>query len=302
MYADNRSRRPVSLRHDYLRRSWCLREDRRRRRGLLLISTWLTPLRLAVTFLTIFPLARNLNWEPSDVSNSRAFYPAVGLLMGLLLVGVEEGSSQLFSAPMTAAFLVAAMVIITRAFHLDGLMDICDGVFGGFTPERRLEIMKDSRVGAFGVAGGVVVLLLKYAAFVTLLTIPEPGKVWALLLFPAISRWTMVVLLGAFPYVRTHGLGSPFHGSGIKVSTAIAGISILSAAILLGGFAGLGLLIGAMVMAWIMGWGMAKSLGGLTGDAYGATNEIIEMTVIIVATALAAQEWLEPLPDLLERF
>ena len=160
--------------------------------------------------------------------------------MGLLLVGIEEGSSQLFSAPMTAAFLVAAMVIITRALHLDGLMDICDGVFGGFTPERRLEIMKDSRVGAFGVAGGVVVLLLKYAAFVTLLTIPEPGKVWALLLFPAISRWTMVVLLGAFPYVRTHGLGSPFHDSGIKVSTAIAGISILAGAILLGGFAGLG--------------------------------------------------------------
>ena len=255
-----------------------------------------------MTFLTIFPLARNLNWEPSDVSNSRAFYPAVGLLMGLLLVGIEEGSSQLFSPPMTAAFLVAAMVIITRALHLDGLMDICDGVFGGFTPERRLEIMKDSRVGAFGVAGGVVVLLLKYAAFVTLLTIPEPGKVWALLLFPAISRWTMVVLLGAFPYVRTHGLGSPFHGSGTKVSTAIAGISILSAAILLGGFAGLGLLIGAMVMAWILGLGMAKSLGGLTGDAYGATNEIIEMIVIIVATALAAQEWLEPLPDLLERF
>ena len=73
-----------------------------------------------MTFLTIFPLARNLNWEPSDVSNSRAFYPAVGLLMGLLLVGIEEGSSQLFSAPMTAAFLVAAMVIITRALHLDG--------------------------------------------------------------------------------------------------------------------------------------------------------------------------------------
>jgi adenosylcobinamide-GDP ribazoletransferase len=257
---------------------------------------------LAVTFLTLFPLAHNLNWDPRDVSNSRAFYPAVGLLMGLLLVGIEEGSSQVFAAPMTAAFLVATMVIVTRALHLDGLMDICDGVFGGFTPERRLEIMKDSRVGAFGVVGGVVVLLLKYAALVSLLTIPEPGKVWALLLFPAISRWTMVVLLGAFPYVRTQGLGSPFHGNGIKIPTIVAGLTILAAAILLGGFAGLGLLIGAIVTAWIMGWGMAKSLGGLTGDAYGATNEIIEMTVIIVATALAAQEWLEPLPDLLERF
>ena len=222
--------------------------------------------------------------------------------MGLLLVGIEEGSSQLFSAPLTAAFLVAALVIITRALHLDGLMDICDGVFGGFTPERRLEIMKDSRVGAFGVAGGVTVLLLKYAALVSLLTILEPGKEWALLLFPAISRWTMVVLLGAFPYVRSQGLGSPFHGSGIKVSTSVAGLSMLAAALLLGGFAGLGLLLGATAMAWLMGWGLAKSLGGLTGDAYGAANEIIEMTVIIIATALAAQEWLEPLPDLLDRF
>ena len=255
-----------------------------------------------MTFLTIFPVSRNLDRGPMDLSNSRAFYPAVGLLMGLLLVGVEEGSSRIFTEPMTAAFLVATMVIVTRALHLDGLMDVCDGVFGGFTPERRLEIMRDSRVGAFGVVGGVTVLLLKYAALLSLLTLSEPGKEWALLLFPALSRWTMVVLLGVFPYVRSQGLGSPFHGGGIKIATTVAGLSALAASFLLGGFAGLGLFFGAMAMAWLLGWAMAKSLGGLTGDTYGATNEIIETTVIIVATALAAQEWLEPLPDLLERF
>jgi len=255
-----------------------------------------------VTFLTIFPASRNLDRGPMDLSNSRAFYPAVGLLMGLLLVGVEEGSSRIFTEPMTAAFLVATMVIVTRALHLDGLMDVCDGVFGGFTPERRLEIMRDSRVGAFGVVGGVTVLLLKYGALLSLLMLSEPGKEWALLLFPALSRWTMVVLLGVFPYVRSQGLGSPFHGGGIKIATTVAGLSALAASILLGGFAGLGLFFGVMAMAWLLGWAMAKSLGGLTGDTYGATNEIIETTVIIVATALASQEWLEPLPDLLERF
>jgi len=218
------------------------------------------------------------------------------------LVGVEEGSSRLFSEPMTAAFLVATMVIVTRALHLDGLMDVCDGVFGGFTTERRLEIMRDSRVGAFGVVGGVTVLLLKYGALLSLLLLSEPGKEWALLLFPAISRWTMVVLLGAFPYVRTQGLGSPFHGGGIKIATTIAGVSALAASFLLGGFAGLGLFFGAVALAWLMGSAMAKALGGLTGDTYGATNEIIETAVIIAATALAAQEWLEPLPDLLDRF
>jgi len=221
--------------------------------------------------------------------------------MGLLLVGVEEGSGRIFSEPLTAAFLVAVMVIVTRGLHLDGLMDVCDGVFGGFTPERRLEIMRDSRVGAFGVVGGVTVLLLKYSALVALMTIPEPGKEWALLLFPALSRWTMVVLLGAFPYVRSQGLGSPFHGTRIKTATSVAGLSALAASFLLGGFAGLGLFFGAMIVAWLMGWAMAKSLGGLTGDTYGAANEVIETTVIIVATALAAQEWLEPLPELLDR-
>ncbi|PKB72409.1 MAG: hypothetical protein BZY87_00220 [SAR202 cluster bacterium Io17-Chloro-G6] len=257
---------------------------------------------MAVTFLTIFPISRDLDRGPQDISSSRAFYPAIGLLIGLLLVGVEEGSSRIFSEPMTAAFLVATLVIITRALHLDGLMDVCDGVFGGFTPERRLEIMRDSRVGAFGVVGGVTVILLKYGALVSLLILDEPGKEWALLLFPALSRWTMVILLGAFPYVRTQGLGSPFHGSGIKAATTVAGLSALAASFLLGGFAGLGLFLGACAMACLMGWAMAKALGGLTGDTYGATNEIIETTVIIVATALAAQEWLEPLPDLLDRF
>ena len=239
---------------------------------------------------------------PRNISHSRAFYPAIGLMIGLVLVGVEEGSSRVFSEPLTAAFLVAVMIVVTRGLHLDGLMDVFDGVFGGFTPERRLEIMRDSRVGAFGVIGAIAVLLLKYGALVSLLMLPQPGKEWALFLFPTLSRWTMVVLLGAFPYVRTQGLGSPFHGTGIKIATTIAGISALAASVLLGGFAGLGLFFGVTVVAWLMGWAIAKTLGGLTGDAYGATNEIIETVVLIVATALATQEWLEPLLDRIRRF
>ena len=239
---------------------------------------------------------------PRNISHSRAFYPAIGLMIGLVLVGVEEGSRRVFSEPLTAAFLVAVMIVVTRGLHLDGLMDVFDGVFGGFTPERRLEIMRDSRVGAFGVIGAIAVLLLKYGALVSLLMLPQPGKEWALFLFPTLSRWTMVVLLGAFPYVRTQGLGSPFHGTGIKIATTIAGISALAASVLLGGFAGLGLFFGVTVVAWLMGWAIAKTLGGLTGDAYGATNEIIETVVLIGATALATQEWLEPLLDLLRRF
>ena len=103
-----------------------------------------------------------------DISNSRAWFPLVGLLIGFLLVLVQLGASQLFSGFLTAAVLLFVLSAVTRALHLDGLMDVCDGIFGGHTPERRLEIMKDPHVGAFGVVGLVLILLLKFGALVSL--------------------------------------------------------------------------------------------------------------------------------------
>jgi adenosylcobinamide-GDP ribazoletransferase len=90
----------------------------------------------------------------------------VGLLVGLLMLGLERGVREIFPVYLTAAMLVVALVIVTRGLHQDGLMDTCDGLFGGFSRERRLEIMRDSQVGAFGMAGAACLLLLKYGALV----------------------------------------------------------------------------------------------------------------------------------------
>lgn len=252
--------------------------------------------------MTLAPVWPSFHLNQRDISDSRAFYPAVGLLLGILLVGIEEGASRVFPLHLTAAILLAATVACTRALHLDGLMDVCDGVFGGYTRERRLEIMKDSNVGSFGVAGGVAVLVLKYGALVALLDQDDSGKEWALILFPAISRWAMVVAVGAFPYSRNQGLGSPFHQGGAKLATLTAAIIVLAASFLLGGFAGLGLLVGVTFLALLLGWAMARVLGGLTGDTYGAINEVSEVALLTAAVGLASYEWLEPLPDLLDRF
>ena len=83
----------------------------------------------------------------------------MGLLIGLMLVGLEWGCSEVFPVYLSAAVLLVSLIVVNRGLHLDGLMDSCDGLFGGFTQERRLEIMRDSQVGAFGVAGGAAVLL-----------------------------------------------------------------------------------------------------------------------------------------------
>ena len=284
-----------------------------------MVSFWLEPLRAAVSFLTVVPIGRRISPSQSTdqlaVSNSRAFFPFVGLLLGLVLVGVEAGSARIFPVYLTAGILLVVMVLATRGLHLDGLMDVCDGLFGGYTKERRLEIMKDPHVGAFGVVAGSMLILLKFAALLSLLDpqfiggappgsttllmavaiSSQPGKVLALLLFPTLSRWAMVVCLGAFPYVRQQGLGSPFHQVGAKPATVAAALTALAASLILGGFGGLGLLAGVTLLALAAGWIMARAFGGLTGDCYGAVNEVSEVAVLAGAVALAHQEWLMPI-------
>ena len=218
------------------------------------------------------------------------------------MVGVELGGRELFPVYLTAALLLVVLVMATRGLHQDGFMDVCDGLFGGYTRERRLEIMRDSNVGAFAVAGAASLLILKYGALLSLLTIPSPGKEWSLLLFPMMSRWSMVVALEAFPYVRGDGLGSPFHEGGSRLATFIAVLIAVLASAVLGGIGGIGLLFGASVLAWFLGKVMSNMLGGLTGDSYGAINEVTEVGVLVAAVALLPHGLIEPLPALLGVF
>ena len=217
-----------------------------------------------------------------------------------MLVGLEWGCSEVFPVYLSAAVLMVSLILVNRGLHLDGLMDSCDGLFGGFTKERRLEIMRDSQVGAFGVAGGAGVLLLKYGALVSLLGLSGHDPKWSLLLFPMLSRWSMVVALGSFPYVRSQGLGSPFHQGGILLPTVMAGITAIAGAVLLGSIAGAGMLVGATLIGWLTGKCMAAKLGGLSGDSYGAINETVEVLALMAVVAMASHAWVEPLTSILD--
>ena len=253
------------------------------------------PLLVALSFLTLAPVGLSTATD-REISRSRGWYPLVGLLYGLLLVGVAELCRWLrIEAPLTAALLMAALAVANRFLHLDGLMDVCDGVWGGRTVERRLEIMRDSRVGAFAVAGAGCVLLVKYGALTTLLA--GDGIVWpALLFFPTVSRWTMTLLLTVFPYGRQQGIGTAFT-SGAKPWLATGWALVFAGLIAAGtgGFAGLAVWAGVSVLALLMGMVLAKKLGGgLTGDCYGAVNEMVESAALIVLVALLAQGWFGP--------
>ena len=255
----------------------------------------------SLSFLTVVPSTRNKTLTQREISDSRAYFPLVGLLLGVALVGLERGAREVFPIYLTAALLVVFLIVVTRGLHLDGFMDICDGLFGNHTRERRLEIMKDSHVGAFAVAGAASLLLLKCAAILSLLSLAESGGSsisWSLLLFPMLSRWSMVIAIGAFPYARHHGLGSPYQQGPAKLATLAAVMVAVLASGLLGGVVGLSLLASISILACLLGLAMTRMLGGLTGDAYGAINEVVEVVVLIAAVALLPYGWVEPLPVL----
>lgn len=240
-------------------------------------------LRFAIGFLTILPVApRNV---PVSLASSRAYFPLVGLILGGILALIDYLWPLLGGATLIeAAILVVVLAVMTRALHLDGFMDSCDALLGGFTRERRLEILKDSHVGAFAVVGVVCLMLLKLSA---ILELPLGVRIPVLIIFPCLSRWGVLLSMEMFPYVRSQGLGTSFH-SGSKRWQVIAGFVVaLVAAILASGFMGLLLLVSATAVVWILGnWSM-RLLGGVTGDIYGAINEVTEVVVLIIAVILA---------------
>jgi adenosylcobinamide-GDP ribazoletransferase len=237
---------------------------------------------LALTFLTVFPWPRFGEVTSGDLARSLFWFPWVGALLGLVYWVVGAGLSHYFPPSAAAALLLALTVFLTRGLHLDGLADTVDGLGGGRTPEARLAIMKDSRLGAFGAISLVLVLLLKYSFFLVLF---DRGLARDLVLFPIISRWGIVVLTGLAPYARPGGgLGQAMTGGAtpglITGSTLVA----LLFSFLAGGYTGPISLVLAALVVWASRY-FRRRLGGVTGDVYGAVNEILE-TLVLGVTVL----------------
>ncbi len=245
---------------------------------------WWEDYRIAGGFLTIFPVARGLSVEPQRLARSMAFFPAVGLTLGLALVGIDWALSPLIPRQVLDAFLILALIVATGGLHLDGLADLVDGLAGGRDREGALRIMKDSRVGAMGATALVMALLLKY---LSLYTIPLEYKSAALLLVPAAGRWIQVVLASSCRYIRPEGgTGGAFVDHVGKRETLIATATLIVAALAL-------LEIRSVVLLLFLGGAAAgliryfrARLGGVTGDVLGAATEVVEIATLVLISAL----------------
>ncbi len=239
----------------------------------------MTPIIAAFQFLTIFPTIIRRMFTSREMGQAVAWFPLVGLALGLLLYAVHDTSQLIFPANVSAAITIFAWVIFTRAFHLDGFMDTCDGLFGGFTPERRMEIMKDSRMGAFGVAGGILVLLTQYSALQS-----SVNAFAALILATTLGRWASPLVIYVFPYTREDGLGSEMkrnvYFKEIVIATLIAGLTSW----FLFGWLGFALMLGATIVAILISLYVMRLIPGLTGDIYGTVTTAVEMLVLLVFT------------------
>ncbi|MCC7117380.1 MAG: adenosylcobinamide-GDP ribazoletransferase [Anaerolineales bacterium] len=239
----------------------------------------MTSLIAAFQFLTIFPTLIKRMFTAQEMGRAVAWFPLVGAVVGLALFAVNYLSQLVFPATVSAALTLFAWIIFTRAFHLDGFMDTCDGLFGGFTPERRLEIMKDSRMGAFGVAGGVLVLLTEYAALHSSLNLFA-----ALILAPTLGRFASPLVMYFFPYAREDGLGMEMKKNvGVRelvISTLITLLICLSVSNPLSFF----LLLASAITACLIAFYVMRLLPGLTGDIYGTVTTAVEMLVLVIFT------------------
>jgi adenosylcobinamide-GDP ribazoletransferase len=251
---------------------------------------------VAAQFLTRVPVPTPGGFQTRWLSESLRFFPLVGGLVGLANVVVWWLSAHWFPRPVAVGLMLAASLLITGAFHEDGFADTCDGLGGGSTRERALAIMKDSRIGAFGALGLIVLMGLKWS---TLVALPVADFWLIVVASHVVSRWCAIGLVWAMQYARAEGAGKSreFDGglsgiqwllSGVIGMTAVAipavwpGVALSNA---VASAAGMGFAAAAITTIAAAAY-FRQRIGGYTGDCLGAAQQASELMFLLGALAV----------------
>jgi adenosylcobinamide-GDP ribazoletransferase len=233
-------------------------------------------LRIAFGLMTTLPINLPDNWSAGDSGRASVWYPFVGLVIGGLTWLMWTGTMRIFPAPVAGILTLVVWVTLTGGLHLDGLADCCDGLLASTSVERRLEIMKDPRLGAFGGIGLLLVLLLKATTLATL----TPAAGFGIILSASLGRWC-ILPAGTMPLARPSGLGADFTAGFHRRYIFIGAIFPLGLALTLGTRGILSLFTGLIAAALVLR--LAKyRINGVTGDVFGMVVEVVE-TVSLLA-------------------
>ena len=236
--------------------------------------------------LTIVPLpGRPAASIPSAIfASSLQWFPVVGFLLGASLIILDRVLAAAFPSVVVNMVLLALYALGTGGLHLDGWADTIDALAGGKDPEHRLLILRDSRIGALGATGLVMILGLRYAG---LLTLPAGIREGMLLCMPAIGRWAMVIASWGVVYPRSEGLAAQFIRNvswrNVLVASTILGLGLWG---VFGIVSAVVLMMGVCLAVRVAAWWMSRKFGGITGDVLGAMNEGIEVLFVILAPSV----------------
>lgn len=243
----------------------------------------------AISFLTRVPIGRRFIFSAEDVGRAAAWFPVVGALLGGVLVLALRLLGHLYPQLVTAVILTGISAVLTGAMHLDGLADTADGFGGGTTPDDVLRIMKDHAIGSYGAVALILAIALRISATAALLDGRHASA--ALVLAPALGRWTAVLLSATQPYVRPL-VQSASPSAGAPARLVGRSQLIIATVVTIAGAAAIdwrrGLIACALVVTGsaIWAWVCRRRIGGITGDTLGAGIEISEGLVLLFFAAL----------------
>ncbi len=254
--------------------------------------TWGAPLN-ALEFLTTLRLRHVRRWDDSSFGSAVAWFPTIGLLLGMGLWVLDRGLSELLPPEPTAAILVTALALASGGLHLDGVADTADGLALQGDRNQRLGVMSEGNTGPAGVMALVLMLLAQWAALAAL---TDPMRDAGLVLAPALARWVTVPVALAFRPARPRGLGHAVAASLWPITAPLATVFAVGAAIVLFGAPGLVLVAIAAAAALLVAGASARILHGITGDTHGAAIELAQVVVWLAIVAAGTRNWIEPLP------
>ncbi|HEX7183782.1 MAG TPA: adenosylcobinamide-GDP ribazoletransferase [Thermoanaerobaculia bacterium] len=243
----------------------------------------------ALTLLTRLPAPHLAEFQEEWLARSAAYFPLVGLIVGLLAAAVYFLADLLWSSPVPAILALAAVAWVTGGLHEDGWADVFDGFAASRDRERILAVMKDSRIGS---SGAFALILLVFGKLAALATLPLTRALAALVAAHILSRWSSLPLMWGMPYARPEGgmalpLVGRVSGGRLAAGTVVAGL--ITVPILR--WAAIPALIAALVAVIAPGLVFRRRLGGITGDCLGTANQLVELSVLL---ALAAHPRLAP--------
>lgn len=240
---------------------------------------------VALQFLTRLPVNVSVDFNEDTIGRSIFFYPYIGMLLGLISY-IPYYLLVIFNRDIAAFVVVSSMILLTGGLHLDGVSDMVDGFFSSRDREKMLEIMEDSRIGAFGVLSLIMLILFKYIVVASI----NPENMFLALVFSMGNARLMALIQIAYrKMIKPGGMGDMIHSSNNEKYILAAIISYIGI-ILLVDYRLLVPLIGSFIMAEVISRLAYKKIGGFTGDLYGASVELCEAASLIVF--LGVMEWI----------